>query len=257
VSAVALSGSSFDALRRVDERGEYWSARELVTPLGYTWRRFADAIERGRIALEANGQVPDDHIRSWTTPSKIERGNGGPRSDYRMTREGVYATIQGADPRKPEIAAAWSYFRIKTREAETGALAPTTPRTYLEALEAAVGAERQRIALAAEVAELAPKAAERDAFVGSADDRYSLNEVAKSLGTGRTRLTNRLIELNILFRDQQMGGLKPYQKYVDRTPRLFDCRYEPWPNGQGYAWVPYVTPAGISFIHRKLSAVSA
>jgi hypothetical protein len=111
-------GSPFDALRHVDTRSEYWLALEITAPLGYTWRRFTDAIERGRIALQTNGQDPDLHIQFLTTPSGTQGGRPG--SDYRMTREGVYATIQGADPRKPEIAAAWAYFRVRTREAEVG-----------------------------------------------------------------------------------------------------------------------------------------
>lgn len=117
----------FDALRRVDEQGEHWMAREIAEPLGYTWRGFTDAIERGRIALRVNGQNPDLHIEFRKTPSGTQGGRPG--SDYRMTREGVYATIQGADPRKPEIAAAWAYFRVKTREAE--ALEQLTPAEIL------------------------------------------------------------------------------------------------------------------------------
>ena len=126
------SGSPFDALRHVDERGEYWLAREIASPLGYTWRRFADAIERGRIALRVNNQDPDIHIELWTTPSIDPRASK--RTDYRMTREGVDVTIQGGDPRKPEIAAGWAYYRGKTREAElligTPTLDPDLQRIY-------------------------------------------------------------------------------------------------------------------------------
>lgn len=38
--------------------------------------------------------------------------------DYRLTREGVHATIQGGDPSKPAVAAGWAYFRGMTRVAE-------------------------------------------------------------------------------------------------------------------------------------------
>jgi hypothetical protein len=116
VGGVAQPGSPFDALRRADERGEFWLAREIVAPLGYTWRGFTDAVERGRTALRVNDQDPDQHIEFRKASSEIQVGRPG--SDFRMTREGVYATIQGADPRKPQIAAAWAYFRVRTRQAE-------------------------------------------------------------------------------------------------------------------------------------------
>jgi hypothetical protein len=120
-NVVPLSGGSpFDALRHVDTRGEYWLARELMTPLGYArWERFADAIERAIVALNANDEDPSDHIAG---AAKIVKTGHGQKSipDYRLSRYGVYATIQGADPRKPEIAAAWAYFRVRTREAEVG-----------------------------------------------------------------------------------------------------------------------------------------
>lgn len=110
-------GSPFDALRRLDADGEHWMAREVNGPLTYTWRGFTDAIERGRIALRTNGQDPDIHIKEWNKPSN-GFGRGRTQTDYRLTREGVYAIIQGGDPRKPEIAAAWAYFRTRTRQAE-------------------------------------------------------------------------------------------------------------------------------------------
>jgi hypothetical protein len=120
-NVVPLSGGSpFDALRHVDEHSEYWLARELMAPLGYArWERFADAIERAIVALNANDEDPRDHIAG---AAKIVQTGHGQKSipDYRLSRYGVYATIQGADPRKPEIAAAWAYFRVRTREAEVG-----------------------------------------------------------------------------------------------------------------------------------------
>lgn len=112
--------SPFDALRHTDEHGEYWLARELMAPLGYgQWRRFADAVERAAVALRTNGEDPNVHIA--LLPGSAKRPGLPGAADYRLTREGVYATIQGADPRKPEIAAGWAYFRARTRQAETGA----------------------------------------------------------------------------------------------------------------------------------------
>lgn len=44
---------------------------------------------------------------------------GSKQEDYRLLRLGFYLTAMNGDPRKPEVAAAQSYFAIKTREAET------------------------------------------------------------------------------------------------------------------------------------------
>lgn len=116
---VSQTSSMLDSLRHVDEQGEHWFARELMSPLGYAkWQRFDDAVDRAITALKVNG---DDHINHITTVGKmINVGNGATRAvtDYRLTRYGAFAVIQGADPRKPEIASAWAYFRVKTREAE-------------------------------------------------------------------------------------------------------------------------------------------
>jgi len=52
--------STFDQIRRFDESGEYWSARELQSILGYEkWERFEGSIDRARSAMINTGQDPD------------------------------------------------------------------------------------------------------------------------------------------------------------------------------------------------------
>ncbi len=115
--------SPFDALRKYDERGEYWSARDLMKPLGYTtWRRFPDAIERARISLGLNGQSPDDHALLLDGGVKVSGIRGPAPEDYRLTREGAYAVVQNCDVRKAEVAQAHGYFRTRTIEAEQGVM---------------------------------------------------------------------------------------------------------------------------------------
>lgn len=88
--------SPFDPLRHFDERGEYWWASEICEPLGYTWRRFPDVIERARLALQANGDDPDVHIVPKTGLSTDALGNPG--REWRLTRYGAYTVVQGGDP---------------------------------------------------------------------------------------------------------------------------------------------------------------
>ncbi len=125
--------SPFDSLRRVDENGEFWSARDLMAPLGYdSWRRFDDAIERAKAScINANSDVTSN----FAGAVKNSTGAGRPGDDYRLTRFAAYLVAMNGDPRKPEIAQAQQYFAVKTREAETVAApeATTAPTVDLEA----------------------------------------------------------------------------------------------------------------------------
>jgi len=247
--------SPFDALKRTDERGEHWSAREVAEPLGYTWRGFSDAIERGRIALGVNGQDPDIHIQRWKAPSNGV-GRAETRTDYRMTREGVYATIQGADPRKPEIAAAWSYFRTKTREAEAlvgPAFDPDLQRIY----DLTVGMQQTRndvkviqrvqTQMAAELTAVAEDVADLKAvspLIGGAD--MTIRDAARAVtGTqkGQNLFAGWLVQRGIVFRDHN-EQLRCHQEWIRSS--FADESWEQWSNRKGWSWVTRFTPRGIA-----------
>lgn len=120
--------SPFDALRRVDADGEFWSARDLMVPLGYSrWESFSDAIERAKIAACNAGHDCDTAFSG--RPENVA-GGGPQRANFRLTRFGAYLLAMNGDPRKVEVAAAQSYFAIKTREAELAA-----PRDSLDVLQ--------------------------------------------------------------------------------------------------------------------------
>lgn len=109
--------SPFDRLRQFDERGEYWSARTLMPELGYPrWNDFKDAIERAKASCENAGNLVSDNFSGLTLKNP---GRGRPAADYRLSRYACYLVAMNGDPRKPEIAAAQSYFAISTRKAET------------------------------------------------------------------------------------------------------------------------------------------
>lgn len=123
-NSVQQSGnvSPFDALRQIDEQGnEFWSARKLQDLYGYNdWRNFESVIDNVRAAIRNVGLNPDLWVVEVTTLQK--RGNRGAIQevrDYHLARYACYLTAMNGDFHKPEIAAAQTYFYMKTREAET------------------------------------------------------------------------------------------------------------------------------------------
>lgn len=94
------SGSPFDSIRRTDEDGEFWIARELMPLLGYQqWRQFSDAIERAIAAQENSGNATHKHFLRT-----IAKTDGRPKEDYRLSRLAAYLTAMNGDPRKLEVA---------------------------------------------------------------------------------------------------------------------------------------------------------
>lgn len=189
-----MGDSPFDAIRRVDADGcEYWSARELMPLLGYDrYENFFQAIDRAQAAA-MNSESESAALKHFRTATKMVRiGSGAQRDvgDWHLTRYACYLVAMNGDPRKPEIAAAQSYFAIKTREAEV--LAPQKPLTELEMA-------RRYVAALERAAELEPAANSWEQLAEATGD-YSLRETAQILDrdpeiqTGQNRLARFLRE---------------------------------------------------------------
>lgn len=137
--------SPFDAIRREDEQGEYWRARELMPLLGYgaDWRNFNAAIERAQLTARNTGaQV------STLFVAVNEKSGGRPRADYRLARFACYLTAMNGDPKKIEIARAQEYFAVKTREAELTQPVATDPIEVLRGMVEQLAAARDKAQLA-------------------------------------------------------------------------------------------------------------
>jgi DNA-damage-inducible protein D len=111
----------FDALAQEipGEDVEYWLARDLQEPLGYSkWERFTGVIARAKDSCKNAGVVIEDHFVD--VGKKVEIGSGAERSidDVMLTRYACYLIAQNGDPRKEPIAFAQSYFAIQTRKQE-------------------------------------------------------------------------------------------------------------------------------------------
>lgn len=137
------NSSPFDNIRHIDDQGqEYWIARELMPLLGYSrWNEFKSVIERATFACKNTGNDVEMHFSVLTLKSQ-----GRPGQDYKLSRYGGYLTAMNGDPRKPEIAAAQSYFVAKTREAETQTqLKAMTQIQLLAAIAAGMAEQEQRL----------------------------------------------------------------------------------------------------------------
>lgn len=164
--------SPFDAIRTATPEGrEYWSARDLMPLLGYEkWERFADAIDRAKVAAY-NSRY--DVAQNFPAAGKVSGSRGPAQADYHLSRYACYLVAMSGDPRKPEVAAALTYFAIRTREAEARAeltdaeivhRALTITTRQVEALKI------ENRTLAAAIERDAPLVAKAEAHTGSDGD---------------------------------------------------------------------------------------
>ena len=112
--------SPFAAIRSLGEGGhEYWSARALMTVLGYAkWQRFREVIQRAVVACTNSSQDAPDHFTA--TGKMVIVGSGARRrvEDYQLSRYACYLIIQNADPEKEIVALGQTYFAVQTRRQE-------------------------------------------------------------------------------------------------------------------------------------------
>jgi len=112
--------TTFDQLKKTTKQGgEYWMARDLQVALGYTkWDDFKKIIENAQIACESSGVDPADQFAVCS--KKVPIGSDAFRNidDYYLARYAAYLIAMNGSPRLAEIAAAQTYFAVKTRMQE-------------------------------------------------------------------------------------------------------------------------------------------
>ncbi|MFE2441900.1 phage antirepressor KilAC domain-containing protein [Streptomyces sp. NPDC059426] len=249
-------GSLFDRLMLPDHSGqECWSARDLHAPMGYDkWERFEVAINRAIAAAANSGLNPLDHFRGASKAINGGRWGRQTVSDYRLTRYACYLIAMNGDPRKPEIAAAQTYFAVRTRQAEAVQQPAdvSSPEGILALAEKFVEAARELVSTKKELAIAAPKAGKWDAFCDS-DGLIDMAAAAKALnkitgGLGRTKFMELLRCEDIRFLQRQNPRL-PYECHT-KTGRA-EVKFVATPNGQ---WVEqtFFTGKGLDWLVDRL-----
>ena len=114
------SEQTFESIKHVNEYGEeYWLARELQPVLEYTqWRRFADVIERAKLACRNSGYNMEDHFADVGKTIEMPKNAHKIVPDYMLSRYACYLIVMNGDPRKEVIAVGQTYFAVKARQQE-------------------------------------------------------------------------------------------------------------------------------------------
>lgn len=250
--------SPFDSIRLHDDEGhEFWSARDLMPLLGYDrWENFLAAIKRAQLTAANQGHDVADLFRGLTKNS-----GGRPQVDVHLARFAAYLVAMNGDPRKPEVAAAQSYFAIRTREAEsTPSRELTGPELMARAL---IEADSTIKAQQAQLEEAKPKAEAWDSFLSATGD-VSVNEAAKEISRntsriiGEKRLRNRLEEWGWIYR--HLGKPRAKQSQVDLGRLTERARFHFHPEtGERVMDTPQVrvTAKGLDAIRTRLSQEAA
>ncbi|UGT71860.1 phage antirepressor KilAC domain-containing protein [Nocardia gipuzkoensis] len=196
--------SPFDAIRRTRPDGsEYWLARDLCKLVQYeTWRNFAAAIDRAKLACENSGAAAQDHFVG--VGNMIQVGKGGRREveDFELSRFGAYLTVMNGDPRKPEIAAAQAYFAIRTREAEVTALEPRRQAELVTKADLArmvLEIEEEKAVMAAALESAAPAVAYHDRYVAN-DDAATVKVWGAQHGLTQPQAFALLVDRKLIYR---------------------------------------------------------
>ncbi|EGD24693.1 phage antirepressor KilAC domain-containing protein [Prescottella equi] len=240
--------SPFDQLRQVrSDRTEFWSARDLMPLLGYDrWDHVPAVIERAKASATATGHEADHLFRPST-----EKSGGRPRENYELARFACYLVAMNGDPRKPEVAAAQTYFAIRTREAETRPASAALPDRRALALMV-IEAEDARVLAEAKAAELEPAAAAWESLADAEGD-YSLREAAQilsrdpAINTGQNRLAKSLREVGLLDRRGE-----PYQSHINHVRRRPTAYTHPHTGEPKLSSQLRITVSGLRYLHGKL-----
>ncbi|WP_249361188.1 phage antirepressor KilAC domain-containing protein [Cutibacterium avidum] len=258
VSRDQYTHSPFDQIKRTDERGEYWSARDLMPLMGYTkWQAFEVPLNRAMKSAEAQGVNVENN---FTGSRKVSGGRGPSQFDYRLTRFACYLVAMNGDPNKPEVAAAQAYFAVRTRQAETSS-ATVAELSRRDLARMIIDAEDAREVAEMRARELEPAARAWTTMAACHGD-MSVDHAAKvlsrdaAISTGRNRLFSSMADAGWIYRAGDRNQWHAYQTQIENG-RLAHKLSGPFLNHRtGELEVPAptirITTKGLSVLHRIL-----
>lgn len=258
---IRAADSPFEGLKKADDRGEYWMARELMPPTGYSnWQNFQRAINDARAAMAEAGYHLPDHFS--LVPVKTAGRTG---TDYRLTRTACHFVFINGDPRKPEIAAAQQYFVLQTQRMEAVQQAMSLPthiealRGWADALEAQQRAELLQAQAEAERDELRPPAEAWNTLADTGQD-YAVRDAAYILKrdpaiaaeVGPRRLFDWIVR-NGMAQRRSDGSYVPYADHSDHLRLKPQSRPDTESGGRKEAHAQLrVTVKGLEYIQQRL-----
>jgi DNA-damage-inducible protein D len=238
----------------LDHNGqERWSARDLQILMGYgKWQDFERAIAKAQTAVTNSGMEPHDHFMG--ARKVINGGRWGRQEvgDYRVTRFGAYQIALNADPAKPEIAMAKTYFAVKTREAELASKPDVSnPEGVLALAQQYLAAAQELVNTKKELEIAKPKAGKWEALCNS-DGLIELGAAAKAFheatgGLGRTKFMSLLRSEELHFLQVQNPRV-PYQEHVQKGR----ARVKLVPAGPRTVEQTFLTPKGMDWLADRL-----
>lgn len=226
--------------------------RDLQILMGYEqWRQADDVVQRAKETVDASGLDSRDHFAG--TRKVIAGGRWGKQevADYRLTRFGAYHVALAADGRKPEVAAAKTYFAVKTREAELATPAvPDSPEAHLMLAQSYLAAAQELVTTKKELAVAKPKASKWDAFCNS-DGLIEMGAAAKALhdvtGLGRTKFMDLLRSEEMHFLQIQNPRI-PYEEHLQKGR----AKVKLVPAGYKTVEQTFLTPKGMDWLANRL-----
>lgn len=271
-------GSPLDAGRIPCPQGgeDRWSARWLMEQMGYSaWQNFEPIIERAKTAAHNEGF----NVRTLFMQTHEKSGGGRPAVDYLLTRFAAYLVAMNGQPSKPEVAAAQTYFAVRTREAETAqpALDLTDPDTALDKIielatlakterAGRIAAEARNVELTEKIADDAPKVNYVELYVADSD-LLKFRTVAANNNVAEGWLRDLLVERDWIYvetesRWSERKGCKEirrrYSAYAHKRQYFRPVEVHEAPRFKGEVMHTLkVTPAGAEAIARLIGKETA